>query len=162
MEKATWVFLVVLALATSAAAQNKFSGSVKCVKPDKDYSIEVGDQPGHVFQIMHVVCVYTKGEFAGIRLKDEADTGFYEMTKDVAHGRFSGLISMANGDKVYISGESTMAMKSGAPQGEQGKATFDGGTGKFKSIKGSGTYKVSFATDGTATVEVAGEYQISK
>jgi|WetSurSiteA1Bulk_404760.scaffolds.fasta_scaffold05758_2 hypothetical protein len=162
MKPTALVMVVILAFAITAASQGKLSGSAKCAKPDKDHSIEVGDQPGHVFQIMHVVCTYSKGEFDGIRLKDEADTGFYEGTKDVAHGRFSGLINMANGDKVYISGESTMALKNGAPKGEQGKANFNGGTGKFKNIKGGGTFKVSFAADGTATVEVEGEYQISK
>jgi hypothetical protein len=38
--------------------------------------------------------------------------------------------------------------------------TFTTGTGKFKSIKGKGTYKGTPNADGTVTYEVTGEYSL--
>jgi hypothetical protein len=37
-----------------------------------------------------------------------------------------------------------------------------GGTGKLKGIKGKGTYKAKMASDGSATGEVEGEYELPK
>jgi hypothetical protein len=69
---------------------------------------------------------------------------------------------MANGDKVYSRGEGSISLKDGAPQTEEGKWTFAGGAGKFKGLKGKGTYKCQFAADGTGTCEVEGEYELPK
>ena len=44
------------------------------------------------------------------------------------------------------------------PTAIEGTWTFTGGTGKMKGIKGHGTYKVTPAADGSASVTVEGEY----
>jgi hypothetical protein len=162
MKKAALVFLVVLALAALAAAQNKFSGTWQSGKAEKEYKIEVGDRPGHAFAIAQGKCVFTKGEIAGIQVKEEVWTGFSEITGNTVRFRFSGLLTMANGEKVYFRGESTATLKDGAPQTDEGKWTFTGGTGNFKGLKGKGTYKGKYAADGTSTSEAEGEYELPK
>ena len=162
MKRTALIFFVILALAASASAQSKFSGTAKCGKLEKDFRIEVGDQPGHVFQLILVKCPYLKGEIAGVQVKEEIDTGFYDISKDSATGRLSGFMNMSNGDKTYVGAEATMVLKNGAPQTENGKWNISGGTGKFTHLKGKGTYKATFAADGTATVEVQGEYEFAK
>lgn len=48
--KTVLVFLGAAALATSAAAQNKSTGTAQC-KPDPPVPVEIGDKPGHFFAI---------------------------------------------------------------------------------------------------------------
>jgi hypothetical protein len=162
MKRAALVFLVVLALAALAAAQTKFSSTAQCGKADKEYKIEVGDRPGHAFTIAQGKCTYTKGEIAGIQVKEWVGTGSDEISGNTARGRFSGLLTMANGEKAYVRGDGTTTLKDGAPQTGEGKWTFTGGDGKFKGLKGKGTYKVKPAADGTSTLEVEGEYELPK
>ncbi len=163
MKRTALVFLVWLALAASAAAQNKFSGTTKCGKPDKDYKIEVGDRPEHAFEILQLKCAYTKGgEIAGVQIKEEIDTGFYETNGGTARGPWSGYMILANGDKAYLRGEDTLVLKQGVPQTSAGHFDFNGGTGKLKGIKGKGSYKGVIAPDGTAILEVQGEYELAK
>jgi hypothetical protein len=69
---------------------------------------------------------------------------------------------MANGEKAYVRGDGTTTLKDGVPQTEEGKWTYAGGDGKFKGIKGKGTYKGKFAADGSLTLEVEGEYELPK
>jgi len=162
MKRAALVFLVVLALAASAAAQDKFSGTWQCGKAEKEFKIEVGDRPGHAFGIVQGKCAVTKAEIAGIQVKEEVWTSFGELSGNTVRARGASFLNMANGDKVYSRGEGTMAFKDGAPQTEEGKWTFNSGTGKFKGLKGKGTYKCQFAADGTATCELEGEYELPK
>jgi hypothetical protein len=162
MKRATLILLVVLALAASAVAQNKYSGAAQCGKAEKEYKIDVGDRLGHAFEIAQGKCTYTKGEMEGIQVKEEMYTGFDEISGDAARGRFFTLVTMANGDKAYARGEFTQALKGGAAQTEEGRWSYSGGTGKFKGLKGKGTYKVKFAADGTSTAEVEGEYELAK
>jgi hypothetical protein len=162
MKRAALVFLVVVALAASAAAQTKFSAAAQCGKTEKEYKIEVGDRPGHAFTIAQGKCVFTKGEIAGIQVKEEVWTGFSDISGNTARIRFSAFHIMANGDKIYGRGEAVTTLKDGAPQTAEGKWSFTGGTGKFKGLKGNGTHKIKYAADGSFTVEVEGEYELPK
>ena len=162
MKRAALVFLVVLALAASAAAQNKFSGTWQCGKVDKDFKIEVGDRPGHAFGIVQGKCAVTKAEIAGIQVKEEVWTSFGEASGNTVRTRSATFLNMANGDKVYGRSEGTVTLKDGAPQTEEGKWTCNSGSGKFKGLKGKGTYKCQIAADGTSTCESEGEYELPK
>jgi len=162
MKRAALVFLVVLALAASAAAQNKISATGQCGKAEKDFKIDVGDRPGHGFMIAQGKCTWTKGEIAGIQVKEEVWTGSSELSGNTGRARWANLLTMANGEKVYCRGDGAVTLKDGAPQAEEGKWTFTGGTGKFKGIKGKGTYKCKFAADTTAACENEGEYELPK
>lgn len=162
MKRAVLILLAVLTLVISAAAQSKFSAAAQCGTVDKDYKIEVGDQPGHAYQIYQGKCSYTKGEIAGIRAKEEVFAGSYEISGNTALGRFSSFMPMANGDRVHVSGEDTLTLKNGMPQSVEGKWSFRGGTGKFAGLKGKGIFKVKFAADGTSTAEIQGEYELAK
>ena len=41
-----------------------------------------------------------------------------------------------------------------------GTWTFDGGAGKLKGLTGKGTYKDTYAADGTGTSQIEGEYKL--
>jgi hypothetical protein len=66
---------------------------------------------------------------------------------------------MTNGDKAFVRWQGTDSMKEGT---SEGKWTYIGGTGKFKGLKGGGTYKGKYAQDGTVSFDVEGEYTMGK
>jgi hypothetical protein len=53
-------------------------------------------------------------------------------------------------------------MKDGKAGETKGTWSYTGGTGKLKGVKGGGTFKVTFADDGSSTAEVEGEYTLAE
>jgi len=156
-----WAVSLVLLVAGSSAAQTKISGTVQNAKPDPTYSIEVGDHPGHTTSLEKTAVTWTTPmEIAGEKSKDGFDVATIETwaTKSTASG--THVSTMDNGDKFFVSFHGASMMKDGKPGPEQGTWSFTGGTGKLKGLKGTGTFKGTFNDDGTATVEVEGEYEL--
>ncbi len=155
--------LLVVSLVAPAAAQTKISGTLQCSKPDQQYSIEVGDRPNHLFGINQVKCTWTKPlGIAGLQSKEDAYTTFNEITANTSRDHGSGLSTMENGDKSFVRFRGSAKYKDGKPDTAEGSWSYAGGTGKLKGLKGKGTYKGTAATDGSATYEVEGEYELPK
>ncbi len=153
--------VIVLALAASLAAQTKISGTLQCSKSDPVYTIPVGDRPDHVFVISKTRCTWAKPlEMAGVAAKDYEYTGFNDISGSRARSRSGGFGTMANGDRVFVAAQGTGTVKEGVAQTFEGTWSYTGGTGKFKGLKGKGTYKGKAAPDGTSSHEVEGEYQL--
>lgn len=149
-------------VAGAAGAQTKISGTLQCAKPDPNYSIEVGDKPGHTLSLQKDTCKWAATtEINGLKVVDDSGvaTGESWTTKVTTGG--SRVATMENGDKIFVTVHDSSPVKDGMPTNIEGKWTFTGGTGKMKGIKGSGTYKVTPAQDGTASVTVEGEYTIA-
>jgi hypothetical protein len=152
--------LCVLLLATLAAGQNKISGSAQCTKPDVQQKIDVPDHPGHAISIAQIKCTWSKPfEVSGISTKDGVDTAVDDVHGATAHSHGYYVDNMANGDKAFIRWEGTGNMKDGS---SQGRWSYTGGTGKFKAIKGGGTYTGKTAQDGSVSFDVEGEYTLGK
>ena len=102
---------------------------------------------------------YTVG---GEKTKDHDVTGSPDVTatRTVASG--TGVATMENGDKTFSTFHGTANVKDGKREDEHGTWSYTGGTGKFKGLKGKGTYKVTLNADGTSTVEVEGEYELAQ
>jgi hypothetical protein len=152
--------LCVLVLVTLAQAQTKVSGTSHCAKPDIQQSVNVPDHPGHALVISQSKCTWTKPmETDGIQDKDAVTTATAEVRsgKSTNHGYF--VDNMANGDKVFVRFQGSGSMKDNT---SEGKWTYAGGTGKFKGIKGQGTYKGKAAQDESETFDVEGEYTLPK
>jgi hypothetical protein len=159
MRKTSMLCLAAILLAVPASAQTKLTGKVTCAKADPDYSIEVGDKPGHVVMARKQTCT-EDWKIADLAVKTGQDVATGEMNG--ATGRDSGYhtATMENGDKyvVHFAGASTAA-KDGTATFE-GKWNFVSGTGKLKGIKGGGTYKGTGKADGSGDVAVEGEYTL--
>ncbi len=151
----------VLALASAASAQTKFSGAQQCAKPDPEYTVPVGDRPDHVMSLSKGRCTWTKGEIAGVQLKDEDDTLVSDISGNTARERGYGVFTRADGDKGFVRFEGTATLKDKMPVSDQGTWSFTGGIGKVKGIKGKGTYKGKWNPDGTSTFDIEGEYQLA-
>ena len=143
--KTVLVFLGAAALAASAVAQTKTSGTAQC-KSDPPAPVEVGDKPGHAFNIGKGQCTWTGFTIAGVAYKDGLSISTEEMDGDKTTAHFHGTGTSKDGK--FVSGGGTW--------------TFSSGTGKCKGIKGKGTYKGTPNADGTVTFKVDGEYSLAK
>ena len=161
--KTHFLLIAAFAIAVTAAAQTKISGTESCPKPAEMHMLAVGDNPNHSLMLSQAECTWSKPvEIEGLKSKSNHNTS----TNDINGGRTrdQGYVigTMENGDKFYVTHQGAGSMKPGAPATYEGKWSFTGGTGKLKGIKGSGTYKGTVSADGGAVTEVEGEYTVPK
>ena len=157
--KTVLVFLGAAALAASAVAQTKTSGTAQC-KADPPTPVEIGDKQGHSFAVSKAQCTWTGFEIAGVQYKDGVSVSADEMNGDKSTSNGYHTATLANGDKTTAHFQGTATSKDGKVQSAGGTWTFTSGTGKCKGIKGKGTFKGTPNADGTVTYQVDGEYQI--
>jgi len=151
---------LMVALAATAAAKTKTSGTVSCAKPAPEYSIAVADQAGHSLNISKSACTWTKPmEIAGLKTTAGHDVTYGDVSGTEVHTWGYHLSNMSNGDKMYVKfqGKDTMT-KDGKPLSTEGTWSYTGGTGKLKGVKGGGTYKGKADAAGNMVVEVEGMY----
>jgi hypothetical protein len=144
-----------------ASAQTEFAGAQKCDAPKPQYAIPVGDRPNHVMSLVKDKCTWTKGEIAGVMLKDEEDVIASNLAGGVSHDKGYGTARSANGDKLFVQFKGTTMFKDTLPETGRGTWKFTGGTGKLKGIKGDGTFTGQYHPDGTSTFEIKGTYRLS-
>jgi hypothetical protein len=159
MRQFVWVACSLLCFASATWAQNRVDTKWVCEKPSPFYTVAVGDAPNHTFTIFKVSCksVTTDANFP----EDKTDyTEFQEMQDGSVsvHGRMN--VAMKNGDKVYYSFEGSFSTDTTKPFSQRWK--LESGTGRFKSIGGSGTCSGMVHTDGTGDMECIGRFSIGK
>src|SRR5690349_12484793 len=152
---------LVLTLAAAVSGQTKITGTISCGKPDPAYSIDVADRTGHSVSISKFACTWTKPmEYGEVQAKDGYDVTY----SDGGGGKFRGtgyhVSNMSNGDKIYVRFQGNDTMADGKPGATEGTWSYTGGTGKFKGIKGKGTYKGKADDGGNMVTDVEGEYQL--
>jgi hypothetical protein len=160
-------FLMAAGLAfiivSAVGAQTKFSGTVQCAKPDQNYSIDVGDKPGHAYTLEKDSCTWTSPTMInGLKITSDNGVSTGESTATRATTTGSRVATMDNGDQMFVTTHDSTPIKNNAmPTVINGTFTITGGTGKLKGITGKGTYKVTPAADGSASVTVEGEYTVA-
>jgi hypothetical protein len=157
--KTVFVFLGVAALAASAVAQTKASGTAQC-KADPPAPVAVGDSAGHSFAIGKAQCTWSNFEIGGVQYKDGVSVSMDEINGDKSTSNGYHTATLANGDKTTGHFHGTATMKDGKFVSGGGTWTFSGGTGKCKGIKGKGTFKGTPNADGTVTYQVDCEYSL--
>jgi hypothetical protein len=65
---------------------------------------------------------------------------------------------VANGDRYFVHFKGTSKLQGDRPVSGECTWKFTGGTGKLKGIKGKGTCKGTFQSDGRASWQIDGEY----
>jgi hypothetical protein len=159
--KLVLVFLGAAALAASAVAQTKTSGTAQC-KADPSAPVEVGDKPGHSLAVGKGQCAWSTFEIAGVPYKDGVSVSMDEINGDKSTSNGYHTATLANGDKTTARFHGTTTTKDGKFVSGGGTWTFVSGTGKCKGIKGGGTYKGTPNADGTVAYKVDGEYSLPK
>ena len=162
MRTSTAASAMLCAFALSAGAQTKVSGKLSCGRPDLNSSAEVPDAAGHMVLLTKANCKWpTALEIGGAKTNTAVDVSVADVRGSSANGRGYNVTTMDNGDKVSVLYQGTVQMN------KDGSGTFKGiwrwtrGTGKFKGIRGSGTYKGTQAADGTGLVDIEGDYTIA-
>jgi hypothetical protein len=153
---------LALLLASAVGAQTKVSGQHTCPKPPEVVgTAEAGDKAGHTLSVVKSTCTWTKPlEMAGEKSKDGTSVAFSEATSTRATTTGTYVGNMDNGDKFFVSFHDTAAVTDGKPQAAKGTWSYTGGTGKLKGVTGKGSYTVTPNADGSALVDVEGEYAI--
>ena len=162
MRKLMLVGVLVCLCATVALAQGKVENGWACGKPAMSHSIEVGDQANHAYAIAQFKCTSTKGEIEGVKEKEGTGTEFSEVTGNSSKGHGVFVETMANGDMIHFSYQTTATLKDGQMVSGSDKWEATGGSGKFKGIKGSGTCTGTGNADGSSTWSCSGTYSLPK
>jgi hypothetical protein len=160
MQKTGVVLLAALAFALPVSAQTKATGKVHCAKADPDYSIEVGDKPGHLVTARKAACTWSDQQIAGIATKSGVDVTTGEVNGATVRDSGYHTATMENGDKYTVRFTGTATMGKDNSGTIEGKWSFVSGTGKLKGIKGGGTYKGTGNADGSGDVTVDGDYTL--
>ncbi len=121
--KTVLVFLGAAALAASAVAQTKTSGTAQC-KADPSAPVEVGDKPGHSLAVGKGQCAWSSFEIAGVSYKDGVSVSMDEINGDKSTSNGYHTATLANGDK-------TTARFHGTTTTKDGKFVSGGGTWTF-------------------------------
>jgi len=154
-----FVGMCVVATSAMAFAQNKISGTAHCNKPDVQQKVDISDHAGHMLTLTQAKCTWTKPlEVDGVQSKDGEDSGVSDLHGMAGTGHGYYIDGMANGDKCFVRWQGKQSQTGVA----EGTWTYAGGTGKFKTLKGGGTYKGKAEQDGSVTFDVEGEYSLGK
>jgi hypothetical protein len=152
--------LAALALAGAARAQMQLELKELCGRPSAEYTIPVGDHPGHAFRIQQTDCAPEgTAEIAGVAIQKHQATGFTEI--DAARGahQWFHVFTMADGAQVFARSQGTAQYQGRRFQSSTSKWTLEGGTGKFEKLRGGGTYTCHPAAGGFAC-EAQGGYRL--
>lgn len=161
MRTSMTVSAMLCVVAFSAGAQTRFSAKLQCGKPDVNSMAEVPDAAGHMVMLTKANCTWpTALEVAGAKSTTAVDVGVNEAHGSSASGQGYNVTTMDNGDKVSVSYQATVMMNKDGSGSFKGTWKWISGTGKFKGIHGSGTYKGSQTVHGVATADIEGHYTI--
>ena len=184
MHRAWFLFGAVMAFLAAAPAgarhekparvYKQLSATMHCPKPDPS-----------ALSAVAITCTYSRGEIAGEAISREEDVFASDMYRGTSqavssalergevagevlrlgrgrsHHDGNGVITLANGDTVKIHFSGTTLFSGARPSKGQGTWKLTGGTGKGKSIKGSGRYSGTFEGDGSASWLITGKYAVS-
>jgi hypothetical protein len=140
----------------------KVRGKVRCDKPDPAYSIEVPDRPGHALMLAKRKCTWTEPMvILGAKSKDGVAIEFPEKMEGTLHSHGFEVDTFDNGEKLTMQSMGHLLADKG-PTDSKGRWSLMRGTGKFKGIKGGGTYEGKLEADDVLTVEFEGVYDPSE
>ncbi len=148
----------------------KVEGKVRCDKPDLVYSIEVPDRPGHALSLAQRKCNWTEplvimgGKTrakTGAKTQDGVAVSFTEKMEGVLHVHGFETDTLDNGEKLTWQSMGQVLAEKG-PATTKGRWSLMRGTGKFKGIKGGGTYEGKLDADDVLVLNLEGVYDPSE
>jgi len=136
----------------------KVEGKVRCDKPDPEHVIEVPDRPGHALMISKRKCNWTEPMVVmGGKTKDGVAVSFTEKMEGTLHTHGFEVDTLDNGEKLTWQSMGQALAEKG-PATAKGRWSLMRGTGKFKGIKGGGTYEGKLEADDVLTLDLEGVY----
>ncbi len=140
----------------------KVEGKVRCDKPDPAYSIDVPDRPGHALMISRRKCTWTEPMLIlGAKTQDGVSVSFAEKSEGMLHSNGFETDTLDNGEKLTWKSMGQVLAEKG-PATATGRWSLMRGTGKFKGIKGGGSYEEKLDADDVLVLELEGVYDPSE
>jgi hypothetical protein len=142
------------------AGAQRITGKISCSKPSVN-EMAGGASEGIMFQRSN--CTWpTPFTIDGSKPGRTFDAAIGESSGSKARVRGYNTIVMDNGDTTFVRYEGNSEMKKDGTGSGRGTWKFLRGTGKFRGITGSGTYKNAAAADGSGSADVTGHYSLPK
>lgn len=145
----------------SAAASDmvNIKGSLRCDKPSPSYSIDVPDREGHSLIVEKRNCSWIEPMvILGTKTKDGVWVTFIERMEGRLHPHSFETDSLEGGERITMQTTGQVSADKG-PATTKGRFNFMRGSGKFKGIKGGGTYEGNVDADDVMTVKLEGVYE---
>jgi hypothetical protein len=140
----------------------KVEGKVHCDKPDPAYAIQVPDRPGHALLLAKRKCNWSEPlVIMGAKTKVGEAVSFTERMEGKLHVHGFETDTLDNGEKLTWQNMGQVLEEKG-PATAKGRWSLKSGTGKFRGIKGGGTYEGKLEADGTLTLELEGVFDPSE
>ncbi len=136
----------------------EIKGTVRCDKPAPSYSLDVPDREGHSLIIEQRNCRWTEPlVILGMKTKEGVWVGFMERMEGRLHPHSFETDTLEGGEKITMQTTGQVAADKG-PTTAKGRFSFMRGTGKFKGIKGGGTYEGDIDANDVLTIKLEGVY----
>jgi len=143
-----------------AGAQTKITGKLTCAKPSVS---QMGGDGSQMIMFQRANCTWaTPFTIDGSKPGPTVDVSIGDMTGSTARNHGYSTTVMDNGDTTVVRYEGAMQMKKDRSGTLKGTWRYVRGTGKFRGISGSGSYKGEGAADGSAWADISGHYSLGK
>jgi hypothetical protein len=160
MRKVILVPALLCGLTAIAGAQTKITGKLTCAKPSVS---QTGGDGAQMIMFQKANCTWaTPFTIEGSKPGPTVDVSIGDMTGSTARNHGYSTTVMDNGDTTIVRYEGAMQMKKDRSGTLKGTWRYVRGTGKFRGISGSGTYKGEGAADGSASADISGHYSLGK
>jgi hypothetical protein len=160
MRKVILVPALLCGIAAIAGAQSKISGKLTCAKPSVS---QMGGDGAQMIMFQKSNCTWAAPfTIDGSKAGPTVDVSIGDMTGSMARNHGYSTTVMDNGDTTIVRYEGAMQMKKDRSGSLKGTWRFVRGTGKFRGISGSGSYKGEGAADGSAWADISGHYSLGK
>lgn len=152
-------FVLCLAIPTVAHAQTALNAGWKCSVVEPVSAVPVSGQADHAYSVYKVNCTATKGEIAGVKSKAGTATEFADVKGNSHKGHGIFVETLDNGDTITYNYTFSAMMNGKVAVSASNAWTMASGTGKAKSIKGSGTCKGKGNPDASLDLACTGTYK---
>ncbi len=160
MRKVILVLALLCGMAVIAGAQTRISGKLTCAKPSVS---QMGGDGSQMIMFQKSNCTWaTPFTIDGSKPGPTVDVSIGDMTGSMARNHGYSTTVMDNGDTTIVRYEGAMQMKKDRSGTLKGTWRYVRGTGKFRGISGSGSYKGEGAADGSAWADISGHYSLGR
>jgi hypothetical protein len=160
MRKVILVPALLCGMAVITGAQTNVSARLTCAKPSVH---ETAGEGAQMVTFSRTNCTWSASyTIDGSKPTRTVDAGVADIagSSGRAHGYSTSVFD--NGDSTFVRYEGTMQMKKDGSGTDKGTWKYVRGTGKFRGISGSGTFKGQAAADGSGWADINGHYSLGK
>lgn len=160
MRKVILVSALLCGMSVVAGAQTKITGKLTCSKPSVR---EMAGSGAQMISFVRANCTWpTPFTIDGSKPGRTVDATVGDVSGSTAKDHGYSTTVMDNGDTTIVRYEGTAQLKKDGSSTYRGTWRWVRGTGKFRGITGSGTFKGAGAADGSTSSDVSGHYSLGK